>query len=78
MAAYWEYVRLSRTSNPNWFIKLATLSDTAILREMAVMNAQQLDLQIRQAEMLRLMSMLLANMQSMFIDENRSIHGYPD
>lgn len=76
IAAYWDYVRLSRTGNPNWYIRLATTGQTGLLREIATMQAQSLDLQIRQYELLRLMSLVLANSHSILADQDRARLGY--
>ena len=76
IAAYWDYVRLSRTGNPNWYVKLSTLGQTALLREIVTMQAQSLDLQIRQFELLRLMSLVLANSHSILADQDRARLGY--
>lgn len=76
MAAYWEYVIQSRTGNPNWYSELATRSETALLREQVMLTAQQLEMQIRTYDLLQKMGGVLANMQSLTVDEDRIRHGY--
>lgn len=76
MAAYWEYVIQSRTGNPNWYSELATRSETALLREQVMLVAQQLEMQLRTYDLLQKMGGVLANMQSLTVDEDRIRHGY--
>jgi hypothetical protein len=49
-----------RTGNPNWFSEIATLNDTGLLREIAVMQAVSLDLMRRQNEHLGRLNFLNA------------------
>lgn len=78
IAAYWDYVRLSRTGNPNWYIKLSTMGQSGLLREIATMQAQNLELQMRQYELMRLMSLALASSHSILADQDRARLGYPN
>lgn len=76
MAAYWEYVLLSRTGNPNWYSEIATRSESALLRELVMISAQQLEMQVRTYGMLQKVGVVLANLQSLAVDEDRIRHGY--
>lgn len=71
-AAYFHYMAAGRIDNPNWYTELSTASDSALLRELTILNAHNLALLERQNQSLERMAGLLANIQTVMLDNRRA------
>jgi hypothetical protein len=59
-AALYNLLSQIRMGNPNWYMEIASLNDTGLLREMAVISAAQFELTRKNTELLDRISVLLS------------------